>query len=71
MVGKKSRRVQKGDTVRVGDIVVTRHRIKWRECAVCGKPFVKGQVLAYFVTSVGDEGTRAIPAHLQCGSEAT
>ncbi len=40
-----------------------------RTCAVCEQPLEMGQKVDYLVIAVGDEGTRAIPAHTDCMGE--
>jgi len=54
------------DTVVEGD-----HVFIEKDCAICGKPFRKGQSLSYYVIDVGGEGTRAIPAHIECKRKKT
>ncbi len=45
------------------------HVFEEKACAICTKSFRKGQNLVYHVISVGEEGTRAIPAHINCAED--
>lgn len=45
------------------------HVFEEKTCAICGEPFKRGQNLVYHVLSVGDEGTRAVPAHTDCAGK--
>ena len=48
-------------TVHEGDVVYEE-----KECEVCKKPFKKGDKICLVVLSVKEEGTRCVPAHVNC-----
>ena len=49
------------ETVHEGDVVYEE-----KVCEVCKKPFKKGDKICLVVLSVKEEGTRCVPAHVNC-----